>query len=484
MDATERSAGVRPALFRSLVESLCEALDGAGAHYWAIPRPTPGLLGIGVRDDQRDAVLTALRAMRGRDLTIARYRALPRRTPLRAMKTAAIIGTSRIARVMHEESLPRRASGIPETYIDLEFWTTDGGVLHAPRPSEFGATIPDRTSLPTATLKVLGHGFALPTYPELARHPLTAATFPIDVVYTWVDDQDPGWRGEMSRARRAAGGDPEDASPVRFRSRDELRYSLRSLDEFAPWARQVFIVTAGHVPPWLHTTDKVHLIRHDQIMEREHLPTFNSHAIEASLHRIDGLAEHFLYFNDDVVLLSHARPEHYFEGNGSPRFFMSQRYYSLPDEDVPGYKSAAYRGRAFMEATYGVTPSRFMRHTPHAHRVSTLKEFEREHPDIFRQTRQATFRGQGDFNVLASLAHFYAYVHGSASPADTDATLVDMSTPSAYERVLELYAEGVRSVCLNDAVGESPSDNDTAWNGVHHFLEKVLPAASHAERSA
>ena len=32
------------------------------------------------------------------------------------------------------------------------------------------------------------------------------------------------------------------------------------------------------------------------------LPTFSSPAIEANLHRIPGLSEHFLYFNDDVFL--------------------------------------------------------------------------------------------------------------------------------------------------------------------------------------
>jgi hypothetical protein len=32
------------------------------------------------------------------------------------------------------------------------------------------------------------------------------------------------------------------------------------------------------------------------------LPTFSSPAIEANLHRIAGLSEHFLYFNDDVFL--------------------------------------------------------------------------------------------------------------------------------------------------------------------------------------
>ena len=34
-------------------------------------------------------------------------------------------------------------------------------------------------------------------------------------------------------------------------SLQELRYSLRSLEKFAPWVRHVFIVTNGQIPYWL-----------------------------------------------------------------------------------------------------------------------------------------------------------------------------------------------------------------------------------------
>ena len=62
----------------------------------------------------------------------------------------------------------------------------------------------------------------------------------------------------MARAHAAdpgpAGGDafhPESSSANRFASRDELRYSLRSLQAYAPWVRHVWLVTDQQRPRWL-----------------------------------------------------------------------------------------------------------------------------------------------------------------------------------------------------------------------------------------
>ena len=49
----------------------------------------------------------------------------------------------------------------------------------------------------------------------------------------------------------------------------------------------------------------------------EILPTFNSHAIELHMHKIKGLSEHFVYFNDDMILNAPVAPEYYFR-NGLP----------------------------------------------------------------------------------------------------------------------------------------------------------------------
>ena len=47
---------------------------------------------------------------------------------------------------------------------------------------------------------------------------------------------------------------------------------------------------------------QISVIDHSQIMEESIIPTFNSNTIECNMHRIPGLLENFLYFNDDVFV--------------------------------------------------------------------------------------------------------------------------------------------------------------------------------------
>lgn len=134
----------------------------------------------------------------------------------------------------------------------------------------------------------------------------------IDAVYTWVNGSDPVWFAEMeyykSRFQKEHGISENttdtSSSRNRFRDNDELRYSLRSLDQNAPWIHHIYIVTNGQVPSWLDTSNpRISVVTHEEIFaNKEALPTFSSPAIELNLHHIEGLGEYFLYFNDDVFL--------------------------------------------------------------------------------------------------------------------------------------------------------------------------------------
>ena len=90
---------------------------------------------------------------------------------------------------------------------------------------------------------------------------------------------------------------------------EELRYSLRSLWQFAPWIRRVFIVTNGQVPYWLNVEHpRIDIITQKEIFRNaSHLPVFSSPAIESQIHRIPGLSNMFLYFNDDTMLGNEVR---------------------------------------------------------------------------------------------------------------------------------------------------------------------------------
>ncbi len=168
----------------------------------------------------------------------------------------------------------------------------------------------------------------------------------IDFVLPWVDGSDPLWRAQMESFRTgtppygevrtggntcdntdvgpetgAAGQVPaaylsgEDSSEERYRDWDTLRYWFRAVERFAPWAGHVHLLTWGHLPEWLDRSHPdLRIVRHEDFIPPEYLPTFNSCPIELNMHRIEGLSERFVYFNDDIFLCRPVPSERFFRG--------------------------------------------------------------------------------------------------------------------------------------------------------------------------
>jgi hypothetical protein len=331
-----------------------------------------------------------------------------------------------------------------------------------------------------------GRHRALPWYSDV--------TFPIDAVYTWVDGTDPAWAAEKAEAWRQAvdhGGDggsrysEYSANEARFRQHDELRFSLRSLDYFAPWINHVYLVTAGQAPNWLDLANpRITLVHHREIFaDPDALPTFNSHAIEAQLHRIPGLSEHFLYLNDDVFFGRHVDPELFFLGNGLTKMFLSNKAVDFgpgSPEDLP-VDSAARRNRELLEAAFGKTIAYKFQHVAHPERVSTLARIEQQFPDQIRTTTSAKFRTPEDVSVASALAHYYGYLIGTTVPGRLSYRYCDISQPSAQGKLLRLLRDRSSDVfCLNE-VDSTGLDAEELDRMVQEFLTEYFPVPSSFE---
>ncbi len=136
----------------------------------------------------------------------------------------------------------------------------------------------------------------------------------IDLVLPWVDGNDPAWQQEKAQVL----GTAPDGGTVRYRDWDNLHFLFRSIETCLPFVRTVHFVTWGHLPPWLNTDcEKLHIVNHRDYIPSEYLPTFSSHTIELNFHRIEGLADRFIYANDDMFFLQPLTEEFFFR-NGLP----------------------------------------------------------------------------------------------------------------------------------------------------------------------
>lgn len=137
----------------------------------------------------------------------------------------------------------------------------------------------------------------------------------IDFVITWVDGNDPAWRAQKKTYNPNTGTDDDE---IRYRDMDLLKYWFRGVEKYAPWVRKIHFITWGHLPEWLNVNHpKLHIVRHEDYIPGEYLPTFNSNVLEIYMHKIKDLSEHFVYFNDDCFVIDEVKESHFFK-NGKP----------------------------------------------------------------------------------------------------------------------------------------------------------------------
>lgn len=141
----------------------------------------------------------------------------------------------------------------------------------------------------------------------------------IDFVITWVDMNDPQWKRSFAAHSGKIDNKKNEVSEARFRDHGLLKYWFRGVEEFAPWVRKIHFVTCGQQPEWLNADHpKIQLVNHEDYIPKQFLPCFNSSVLEIHLHKIPGLSEHFVYFNDDFFIINHISKERFFN-DGLPK---------------------------------------------------------------------------------------------------------------------------------------------------------------------
>ena len=91
-----------------------------------------------------------------------------------------------------------------------------------------------------------------------------------------------------------------------------------------PFVGNVFLLVAreSQIPQWIDRS-AVQVVLHQDFIPAKYLPTFNSTAIEMFIHRITGLSEEYIYFNDDFFPLMSCLPTDFFR-NGQAAVSMKR----------------------------------------------------------------------------------------------------------------------------------------------------------------
>ncbi|WP_407079973.1 stealth family protein [Arthrobacter zhaoxinii] len=368
--------------------------------------------------------------------------------------------------------------------VQIELWDLEGENI----------TLPVENSLTRRTLPaseavrgtVEKHGLLWPTIENMFADHATDIRFDIDLVFSWVDGSSPEF--QAARAARMSGavvgeGDDHEA---RFRQINELKYALRSVHMFVPWIRRIFIASDSPRPEWLAEHPSVTFVpAATHFKDPSVLPTHNSQAVEAQLQHIPGLAEHFLYSNDDMFFGRPVAPDMFFSPGGITKFIEASTRIGLGanDPERSGFENAARVNRRLLWERFGRVTTRHLEHTAAPLRRSVLLEMEEEFPEEFAATAASTFRAKDNISVTNSLYHYYALLTGRAVTQETaKVKYVDTTSYSGLKAMDRLLAKRHKDMfCLNDGSFPEVPAAERAER-VTDFLEKYFPVRAPWEK--
>lgn len=332
----------------------------------------------------------------------------------------------------------------------------------------------------------------------------------IDFVIAWVDGNDPNWINEKKKYETEVN---DDKSEARYREWISLKYWFRCIEKNAPWVRKIHFVTWGHIPEWLDTNNpKLNIVKHSDYIPKEYLPTFSANPIELNFHRIKGLAEHFVYFNDDMYLCKKSKPTDFFK-NGYPRDIAALNVHCntldnpiqmISISDV-GVINAHFSMQDVIKKNFGKWfyygygkkllrtvplmgcprfPGFYIDHNAQAFLKSTFEEVWNAEPSILSETCTHRFRRLTDVNQW--VIKEWQLASGKFEPRKDSSSRVFHLSGEACRGVVRSAAQhiikkDITLICINDAK-LSPQDVEYCRNTAEKAFLEVYPEKSSFEK--
>ena len=302
----------------------------------------------------------------------------------------------------------------------------------------------------------------------------------IDLVYLWVNGNDKEWREQRNYWAKQCGlpVNEGDNQACRFIDNQELRYSLRSAEMFAPWINQIFIITSGQVPEWLDTNHpKIKIVTHEQIMPADALPSFNSTAIEACMANIPGLSEYFLYANDDFFFAQPLSPAYFFDAEGNPVLRMIEHNWSPSTIHNLFYQNVVYYSKELVRKKMHVDFGNLAgNHNIVPYRKSMFVACAQEFKKEFDYTAHCKFREKN--TVIRTIVNYYTMAKLKIEPQiiniheycqQADAIIISLT--DAIHALSRLLATRPKLFCIND--NEETLEKDRAQ--LKYLLALLFP---------
>ena len=304
----------------------------------------------------------------------------------------------------------------------------------------------------------------------------------IDLVYLWVDGSDTKWAKKKASALAKINGitlSQDAIDNCRFVQHDELKYSLRSVEKYAPWINHIYIVTDNQVPEWLNTKNKkVTIVDQSLILPKDVKFCFNSTAIEHCIVNIPGLSENFLYACDDMFFWNNTEPDFFFDDKDKAICHFNKPIKNRKYKHM--YGSQIINAYKLILEKFGHCTKYFPHHGIDAYKKSSLKKCKDCFKKQMKQTTYSTFRST--FDIQRVIYSYFMIEEETAKPYFHKSSFFK-KTEDGYvslkiKKMKNILKQKYPILCINDGRKTTLEDRKYMVN----LLELKFPNKSKFER--
>lgn len=327
----------------------------------------------------------------------------------------------------------------------------------------------------------------------------------IDFVVTWVDGADKTWQNKRNKFAKDSCYEKGMSSDKAYRDWGTFKYWFRGVERFALWVNKVYLVTDDQVPTWLNIDhEKLIVVDHTDIIAKEYLPVFNSNAIEMNLHRIKGLTENFVYFNDDMYLTAPVNVTDFFidgtpvdmaalspiipEKDGTANFQVNDmeiiNSYFSRQEIIKNGKVLSFKNGKNIIRTLLQLPSKhicgyYEPHLPLKFQKKTFETLWEKESSILAETTASRFREKTNVNLW--LFRYWQLASGNFIPQNTDKLGKLYSLDGDNTQIFsDLEKSKHKIMCIND--GFEVEELEKQMELLQISFEKLFPNKSSFEK--
>jgi len=301
----------------------------------------------------------------------------------------------------------------------------------------------------------------------------------IDFIIPWVDGNDPKWQKSFNKF--APIKDRLNVTGAeRYRDWNLLRFWFRGVEKFAPWFHKIYFITCGQKPEWLNLhAERLVWIKHEDYIPKEYLPVFNVNPLELNLHKIKGLSDKFVYFNDDTFIINHISEQRFFRDglpcdtaicniisptattNIAPYMYVNNMSYI--NDHFNKYEQMRRNFRKWFNFKYGTAQLRSLmllpwpnfsnlleQHLPNAYLKSTFEEIWALYGEELLQSSMTRFREISNCNQW--LMRDWRLIKGEFTPIDITADSYKcILGEDKFETIIKhIKLQKDKMICIND----------------------------------